>query len=112
MRTHRRNLMAAATQPVSQSTHPIGITTPLGADVLLLEAFTGQEALSQPFTFRVDLLALKTTTIAFDRLLGQNATIRLDLPGDNQKRYFNGVVSRVTQGRELRGVEANVIYVR
>ncbi len=104
--------MAADSSKVSQATHPIGITTPLGTDVLLLEAFTGQEALSQPFNFRLDLLALKTATIAFDKLLGQKVTVRLNLPGNNQMRYFNGVVSRLTQGRELRGVEAQVIYVR
>src|SRR5437870_11903487 len=95
----------------TQSRSPMAITTPLAADALLLEGFTGQEGLSQPFVFRLDLLALKTTAIPFDKLLGQKATIRLDLP-EKKTRYFNGFISRVTQGRELRGVEAQVIYVR
>src|SRR5262249_43907535 len=54
---------------------------------------------------------LKKTTVAFDKLLGHKATIRLDLPED-KKRYFSGIVSRVTQGRELRGTEAEEIFVR
>ncbi len=94
----------------SQAALPLGVTTPLGADALLLETLHGHEALSQPFHFRLGLLALKTTTVPFDKLLGQSSTVRMDLP-DNQKRYFNGMISRVTQGRELRGVEADVTFV-
>src|SRR5436190_1048940 len=103
------NIMADQTP--TQAKSPLSVSTPLAADALLLEAFTGQEMLSQPFVFRLDLLALKTTAIPFDKLLGQKATIRLDLP-EKKTRYFNGIISRMTQGRELRGVEAQVIYVR
>src|SRR5262249_40262593 len=35
--------------------------------------------------------------IAFDKVLGQPATVRLELPGGGQ-RYFNGICSRFTQG--------------
>jgi uncharacterized protein involved in type VI secretion and phage assembly len=45
----------------TQTHSPLAITTPLGKDVLLLTAFRGQKALSQPSNFPVDLLAeLKT----------------------------------------------------
>src|SRR5262249_22943626 len=49
----------------TQPTRPLGVTTPLGPDVLLLEKFTGEEAISEPFRFRLDVLALTTTPVAF-----------------------------------------------
>jgi type VI secretion system secreted protein VgrG len=35
----------------TQNELQLSITTPLGADVLLLQGFTGTEAISQPFWF-------------------------------------------------------------
>src|SRR5207302_10563460 len=96
-RTRRTSMAqnATATVPYSQSKRPLGVTTPLGTDALLLETFTGEEALSQPFVFRLDLLALKATAVPFEKLLGQQATVRLDLPSTSdatKSRYFNGVI--------------------
>ena len=40
----------------SQAGRPISITTPLGTDALLLDSFSGYEAISAPFRFRLELL--------------------------------------------------------
>jgi type VI secretion system secreted protein VgrG len=81
----------------TQENSPIEVTTPLGKDKLLLVGFTGSEAISQLFCFRLELLAKNQTEVAFERLLGDKITIRLRLP-DGTDRYFNGICSRVSQG--------------
>ncbi len=73
------------------------VTTPLGKDKLLLVGFTGQEAVSRLFSFQLDLLAENETDVAFDKLLGQKITVRLDLL-ERDKRYFSGICNRVSQG--------------
>ena len=95
----------------TQANRPLAVSTPLGADALLLEKFTAVEAVSQPFHFRLDLLAQSNTPIAFDKLLGQNAAVRLDLP-DSKKRFFNGIISRFTQGRDLPGSHGDATFTR
>lgn len=81
----------------SQSSSPFAVTTPLGEDVLLLTGFRGHETVSQLFSFQLDLLAELKTEIRFDRLVGQNVTVELRLP-TGEKRHFNGVVKRLSQG--------------
>ena len=45
----------------TQAQRPMAVTTPLGEDKLLLVGFTGKEALSQLFLYRLNCLAeLKT----------------------------------------------------
>lgn len=75
----------------------LGLKTPLGPDVLLLQGFTGSEGLSQLFHFRLELVAKNGTEVAFDKLLGQKITARLG-PPDDVKRHFSGICSRVSQG--------------
>jgi uncharacterized protein involved in type VI secretion and phage assembly len=88
------------TATYTQAHRPMAVTTPLGADVLLLPGFAGREAISQPFTFQLEMLAENDQEVAFDRLLGQPVTVRLRLPGDAQ-RYFHGICSRVSErGRD------------
>jgi type VI secretion system secreted protein VgrG len=80
-----------------QANRPMEVITPLGADKLLLLGFTGQESISRLFNFHLDLMAENETDVAFDKLLGQKITIRLDLL-DGEKRYFSGICNRVSQG--------------
>jgi type VI secretion system secreted protein VgrG len=82
----------------TQKHRQLEITTPLGPNVLLLTGFTGREAISQLFEFRLTLLAENHRTIAFDKLLGQPVTVRLALSA-NSNRYFHGIVSRFSQGQ-------------
>jgi type VI secretion system secreted protein VgrG len=81
----------------TQAHRPIAIETPLGKDVLLLTGIRGQEAISQLFNFQVDLLAESKNEIRFDRIIGEDVTVELELP-NKQKRYFNGLVNRFSQG--------------
>lgn len=76
---------------------PMTLTTPVGKDVLDPLAFTAQEGLSQLFHFQIEARAEIAKEVAFDKLLGQKATVQLDLPG-GKKRWFNGVCHRVAQG--------------
>lgn len=80
-----------------QADRPISVTTPLGEDVLLLVGFTSHEAISQVFSFQLDVVAENKTDIAFDKLLGQSITISHTLPGNKQRQY-NGICNRVSQG--------------
>jgi len=78
-----------------QAARPIAVTTPLGEDVLLFHRMTATEELGRMFRFELDLLS-QDPNLKFEKILGQNITIRLDLP-DRKKRYFNGYVSRFSQ---------------
>lgn len=81
----------------TQTGRPLTVTTPLGKDTLLLVACHGHEAISRPFSFQLDLIAENNKEVAFDKLLSQKVTVELALPG-GQKRYFNGICNRLTQG--------------
>src|SRR5262249_30266021 len=64
---------------------------------LLLRGFTGHEALSQLFSWRLYLMATHETVVPFERLLGQKVTTHLGLP-DGRERDFSGLCSRITEG--------------
>ena len=81
---------------ITQARRLLSFTTPLGEDVLLLRALQGQEGISTLFRFDLELLA--EDDIPFDKIVGQNVTIRLALAEDHE-RYINGFVSRFSQGR-------------
>jgi type VI secretion system secreted protein VgrG len=80
----------------SQADREMTVTTPLGPDDLLLVGFQGHEAISQPFSFQLELLAKDPGKIEFDKLLGENITAHITLPGEG-KRHFNGICSRLSQ---------------
>ena len=82
--------------PLSQDNRPLAVTTPLGKDVLLLRRFTGHEAMSQLFSFELDLLSEVAPAIAFDKIVGKSVTISVTHGGGT--RYFNGIVSLFAQG--------------
>ena len=86
----------------SQANRLLSVTTPLGTDVLLLQRFSGEEAISKLFRFELELLAESTATVAFEAILGQGVTVTLVMPADGSKRYFNGIVSRFSQGERSR----------
>ena len=84
----------------TQDGRPLLVKTPLGKDKLLLRGFSGTEGLSQLFRFQLDMLAEKQTEVPFDQLLGQKITIEFLLP-NKQKRFLNGICSRVGQGSRV-----------
>jgi type VI secretion system secreted protein VgrG len=81
-----------------QADRPVVVSTPLGQDVLILVGFNGHEAISQLFTYQLDLLAENKQEIAFDKLLGQKISVTLTLPGNDKKGYISGICKTVTQG--------------
>lgn len=82
----------------TQTDRPLKITTPLGADVLLLTGLHGCEEISQLFHFHVELLTDLKNEVRFDKIIGQSVTVEMRLL-DGNKRYFNGIVKRFSQGR-------------
>lgn len=93
----------------TQENRPLKVFTDLGTDALLITGFRGREAISQLFSFELDLLADKA--IDFSQLLGQKATVALRL-GDDSERHFNGIVRRLSQGdadNELTSYRAELV---
>ncbi len=68
----------------------------LGDDEVLLQSFTGLEALSRPFTFQLELLS-QQESIDFTTVLGKKAVITLATAKPDNPRYFHGYVSRFAQ---------------
>jgi type VI secretion system secreted protein VgrG len=90
-----------------QGERELSITTPLGKDFLLLTGLRGSEAISQLFSFQLDLLAELGTKIQFDKVVGKKATVELRLP-TGEKRYFDGLIKRFSQGKR----DENFVYFR
>ncbi len=97
---------------VTQKNRPIGLTTDLGEDKLLLEQFSCSEGLSRPFRLSLSLLAQPDYTVPFDQLMGQNATVRLEVPGGGESRYFNGVVFRLSEGPKVHSPDTGKYFRR
>jgi len=83
--------------PYTQDDRLIAIDTPLGKDVLLLSGFSGAEGLSCLFSFELNLLS-ENHKIFFEDIIGKSVTISVAL-ADGDKRAFNGIIARFSQGR-------------
>src|SRR4051794_31903237 len=70
----------------------------LGDDDLLLVRFDGTEALSALFAFTVELLAPLDAPVDFAQVLGQSASLAIQIPS-GEARFLHGIVSRFAQGR-------------
>ena len=82
----------------SQEGRLIRIHTTLGETELLLEKFTGYEAVSRPFEFQVNLLS-ENQAIDMKALLRTEATVSLVLR-DGSLRKFHGIFRSLQQGSE------------
>ena len=80
----------------SQANRQLEVITPLGKDVLLITGFHGEEGISRLFHFTIDMVADVKKDIAFDQVLGQKITVRLNSAG--KPRYFSGICTRFSQG--------------
>lgn len=83
--------------PLKQEARLLEVTTPLGPDVLVINGFSGSEALSGLFRFRLDLLAPAKNSITAKQLLKQPVVVSI-LSEDSKVRYFHGIVSRFSAG--------------
>lgn len=81
----------------TQQYRRVAVGSPLGDDVLLFRSINGTERLSRLFHYNLTLLS-EEHSINFADIVGQNMTVRLELP-DDKTRYFNGYVSRFVQTR-------------
>ena len=95
----------------SQANRPMGVSTPLGPDVLLLQQFSGSEFLSRLFRFQLEMLAESSTDIAFDQILGQSVTVTLQMP-DGSSRYINGIVNKFSQGERIPSPMGRAFFAR
>jgi type VI secretion system secreted protein VgrG len=77
------------------SQQPARLKSPLSDDDLLLHSLDARDELGRLFLFELDLLSLKED-LGFDDVLGQEATVELDLPNGGT-RYFHGIVSDFAQ---------------
>src|SRR5262245_5074226 len=96
--------------PLTQENRTIAVETALGKDVFLLTAFSGQEELSRPFSYRLDLLSEKEEIKPQD-IVGTQVALRV-ARADGSLRYFNGFVSRFWAGSAesgLRSYRAEVV---
>lgn len=80
----------------SQKKRRFRLTTPLGADVMLMVRWEGEEHVSSFFRFIVTAFSARTDISAKDLLL-KKVTIESQLP-DGTYRSIHGIVSRLTRG--------------
>jgi len=83
--------------PYTQENRLIAIDTPLGKNELLLTGFSGTEGVSIPFSFDLKMLS-ENHQIVFEDIIGKNVTVSVIL-ADGDLRFFNGLISRFSQGR-------------
>ena len=76
----------------TQTERRMGIDTPLGDDVLLLESFAGTEEMSRLFSYNVELLSQRDD-IKPEEIVGKNVTFWVEYK-DGSDRYFNGHINR------------------
>ena len=97
----------------TQDNRFLKMTTPLGADVLLIESFTVSEHVSETFEIEIDALVDVGKSIDVEKLLGQSVTVHVRLnPDTAEERYFNGIVREVrvgTQSDRFQGFRLSVV---
>lgn len=77
----------------STKKRPFHLTTPLAEDVLLLHRFKGDEALSQPFKFRLSMLS-EDDAVDPAALVGKRITLHAnDGDEDADGKCWSGIVS-------------------
>ncbi|HMP03812.1 MAG TPA: type VI secretion system tip protein TssI/VgrG [Gemmatales bacterium] len=95
----------------TQANRQMEVVTPLGKDKLMLVGLEGFEGISQLFNFKLELIGKRDEDPAFDKLLGESITVRLDVD-DKKKRFLNGVCARFvksTVGREFATYEMEIV---
>ncbi|HEY5512437.1 MAG TPA: type VI secretion system tip protein TssI/VgrG, partial [Geomonas sp.] len=96
----------------TQEKRHIRLATVLGKDVLLVEAFHGDEGMSRLFRYELSLLS-ENQGIKFEEIIGTAVTVALDLPW-GRKRFLNGIISKFAQvsGSGTAGDDTRVSHYR
>jgi type VI secretion system secreted protein VgrG len=92
--------------PYSQDHRVASVTAPADVGPLLLYRMSGTEQLSRLFEYELELLS-ESNSVNLQGLLGKDMTVKLEL-ADGGYRYFNGLVTRVSQF----GMLGNLYYYR
>src|ERR1041385_804033 len=79
----------------AQTEQLISISTPLGADKLLLRNVRGEERVSGLFHFFLEMQS-EEKSLDFSQIVGKSATVSMKL-ADGTTRYVNGIVGRFVQ---------------
>src|SRR6266403_2247685 len=80
----------------TQENHPLKIFTSFPENELLLRSFTGNEGISQLFSFQLDLIS-QNYNFDFNAVVGQEVSFCVQLEEHEEYRFFNGFVSRFMQ---------------
>ena len=79
--------------PATQTERPFRFKTPLGDDVLLVDRFTGEERVSTPYRFVLQLLS-DDPNIDMKDLLMKPAVLSMKLE-DESERHIHGILNRM-----------------
>jgi type VI secretion system secreted protein VgrG len=82
---------------ISQHNRLMQIDIPLCAEAFVMLSFSGDEAISELFNFKLQL-ASERKDLAFEKLAGQNVTVTIR-SSDGAKRYFNGIIVALAPDR-------------
>jgi type VI secretion system secreted protein VgrG len=86
---------------LKQDNRLLAIKTALGSNVLAVRSVSVHERISHLFQIEAELSS-EDGEIDLDRVIGHDVTIRLHV-GEKDKRFFNGVVSRLVQVANVGG---------
>ena len=79
-----------------QTERSLKLTTPLGADALIVRAIRGREAISELYRFEVEALWEDLRKpLLFEQLLGQKVGLHVAMQG--KTRHISGIVARLSQ---------------
>jgi type VI secretion system secreted protein VgrG len=87
----------------AQKGRAISVETSLGADVLLLESFEGEEEVAGGFCYTLGLLGKDPSKVDPTKLIRTPATVKMTL-SDGSERVINGLISRFVQLEQIEGL--------
>ena len=88
----------------TQDNRPLRVATPLAKDALLLERLSGEEQVSSPFHFTLEMLS-ENPSIDPKTLIRKPVGVAISLPGGGE-RYIHGRVNRFMQLGRRSGLTA------
>ena len=95
---------------ITQAQRLLSVETSLGADVFILQSVEGEEFLSKPFSFVLEMFANKPQT-KIDKLLGQS--VNWTIKDGDDARVFNGIVHQFDVGKQQAdGVSSYIMRVQ
>lgn len=94
----------------AQKGRAISVETALGADVLLLETFEGEDVIADGFHYTLGMLS-KDPGISATSLIRTPATVKIAL-SDGSERVINGVISKFKQLEQVAGMTVYEAEIR